>query len=358
MTLAILLTASLPFLAAPQTQTQSDDAALAAFDRLPVLRQAMLVRRVEQRLRQEPDPALRRIASLHADETDTPPATPAPTFDPDEWAPGVAPARHVVEAGSAEHAAVRRAMPASALLPDLARQFDYDWVGGRVVRRPALTWRERFANLLHGYPPDADAAFARVVAALDHDPGHRILADYFGHLYADRQGRVFAGITLYQAWYAGTTLEMPDVDCIAFAVRVLGDTSFESPIPADGRRQRLYTSIEARALAHRKYRTMLEAAAAAFVRAEPVLDGTYGRLAPRFHYLFRVCDDDLDAVRAELVRVGSRDALVAHVDDEVTKNSRAMALRDTRAAELTRMADTVRTVTLDALHVEGQASRR
>lgn len=329
-----------------------DRAALAQFDGLPVLRQVMLVRRAEQRLRQSPDPSLRRILALRVDEAALP-ESPAPVhFDPDALAPGVAPKRRVIAAGDPRHRAVLQAMPSVDVLPDLARGVRYDWRLATIVKAPSPSWRARFQSLLRGYPPNADAAYARVLAALDEDIGQRPAADYFEHTYADRNGNVYEGISLYQAWYAGATLEMPDVDVIAFAVRVLGDGSFVSPIPADARRQRLYATIEARALAYRQYRTMLQAAAAAFVCAEPEMDPMYARLAARFHYLFSVCDDDLARVRDELARFGGREALIEWVDGRVVQDAAAMAVREGRRRELSAMAETVRDAATAALAEE------
>ncbi|HLU40721.1 MAG TPA: hypothetical protein VK081_15155, partial [Planctomycetota bacterium] len=235
--MSILCVAVLGLLAQGPTEELSARDALARFDALPVLRQAMLVRRLEQKVALADDPAVRRIASLRLDPGVPLPDAPAPVwFDPAEWAP-VAPERRVAPPSDPRHRAVRAAMPEVTVMPDLARGVRYDWRTGSIIRARSLGWRERFANLAHGYPPGADEAYARVLAALDRDPLQRRLADYFEHLYADRDGTVWEGVTLYEAWYAGRTMEMPDVDAIAFAVQILGDRSFVSPIPADARRE-------------------------------------------------------------------------------------------------------------------------
>jgi len=341
-----------------QAQATPDEAAaLADFDHLPVLRQAMVVHRVEQRLAQTNDPLVRRIGCMRVDDAALRDAEPVVHFDPTEWARGAAPAREVVPVADARHRSVVEAMPPVAVLPDLARRIVYDWRRGTLVKSAAPpTWRERFANLVHGYPPNADVAYALVLAALDRDPAQRQLADYFEHTYADRDGRVYEGVTLYQAWYAGATIEMPDVDAIAFAVRVLGDASYSSPIPADARRDRLYARIHDRALEHRKYRTMLQAAAAAFVCATPDMDPMYARLAPRFHYLFASCGDDLDRARQTLQQLGTRDGLVEWVDQRVVADADAMELRDGRGRDLETMARTVREAAIKALEEERAAA--
>lgn len=344
-------------LAAGWPQTQDDDrAALARFEALPILRQVMVTRRAEQRLAAESDPSLRRILDLRVDEAALPPPPQAVHFDPVEWTQGVAPARYIIAETDPRHRAVSAAMPAVVVLPDLSRSVHYDWRTGTIVKsKEGSTWRDRFANLLRGYPPNADAAYARVLAALDVDVKQRKLADYFEHTYADRNAGVYAGVTLYQAWYAGETIEMPDVDAIAYAVRILGDTSYHAPIPADARRDRLYAKIQASALSYRKYRTMLEAAAAAFVCAEPEMDEMYARLAPRFHYLFKTSGDDLDRARHTLAQLGSRQALIDWVDAAVVGDETAMERRESRGEELAAMAKKVRAAALRALDEETAA---
>ncbi len=334
----------------------TDAVVLAKFDALPVLRQAMLVRRVEQQLVDGSDVAARRVAALRVDPATLPEAPAAVHFDPKEWAP-VAPARFIIPTSDARNQAVRRAMPSVAVLPDLARGVRYDWLAGRVVKATPLGWRARFTNLLHGYPPGADEAYARVLAALDHSKSQRKLADFFEHTYADRQAGVYEGVTMYEAWYAGEVMEMPDVDAIAFAVRVLGDTSYVSPIPGE-LADDLYGKMKVYALAHRQYRTMLEAAAAAFVRAEPSMDPMYARMAPRFHYLFATHGDDLARVREALVTFKTRDAMIKSVDSTVVEDEAALARRDSRRQELATMATTVRTRLLEGLAEEKAAPQK
>lgn len=337
----------------PQANGASDSDAIAAalkkFEALPALRQAMVVRSIEKQLAESDDASVRRIQALQQDPGQLADSPPPVFFDPQEWTNGVAPPRYVIPHDDPRHRDVRSAMPAIVVLPELARSVRYDWRTGALVKAAPIGWRERFSNLVHGYPPAADAAYARVLAGLDHDPEQRKLADYFEHTYADRSGGVYAGVTLFEAWYAGDTIEMPDVDAIAYAVKLRGDRSFQSPIPGDHRRDRLYEFIKRSALSHRKYRTMLEAAAAAFVRAEPDMDPMYARLAPRFHYLFATHEDDLDRVRGALAKLGSRDALIESVDSTVVADPQAMDRRERRKEELAAMEQKIRALAIEKL---------
>lgn len=323
------------------------------FEALPILRQAMVVRRAEQRVLEDSLPAVARIVVFHGGDEEVPERGPLPFFDPDEWTGGVAAPRHVIPASDPKHVAVRASAPHIEVLGDLHRRFAYDWGRGILVREPtALSFAQRFANLLHGYPPGSDEAFAKLQAALDWDASQEPLRAYFEHAYCDLDGGVYDGVTIYEAWYAGTTVNMPDVDVIPFAVKILGDKSYRSPIPANARRERLYAQIRDKALAYRQYKTTVEAAAAAFVCAEPKMDPMYARMVPRFHYLWKQHGDDVARVHGVLTSMRTRDRLIAEVDGTVVSDPDAMATRDRRKSELAAMAARVRDAALTALSEE------
>ena len=162
-------------------------------------------------------------------------------------------------------------------------------------------------------PAGSDAATAAILQHLDSDGTERDVAAWFGHLYADRNGRVFADVTLYEAWYSNKTVEVPDIDAIAFARKILRTRSFVSPIPAGSRRDRLYRQISRAFAEHRQYRTLREAAAASFVAAEPPLESTYRSLIPRMHLLWSICNFDIGAVERRLA-AGDRSELLQDLD--------------------------------------------
>jgi hypothetical protein len=321
----------------------------ARFRALTPTRQALVVRSAEQQVSADPDPGVQRILSLYQSFSTFPEATPREFHDPKRWAKGAAPERTLIEPGTPEHDLVLQKMPKVELLADLHKAVFYDWGKGQVVRRSTpLSFQQRFENLLAGYTPGSDVAVARVLAALDQDQGQRPLAAYLEHLYADLQARVYRDVTLYQAWYSGQILDVPDVDAIPFAVQLLDDTSFHSPIPNDARRARLYQQIRDRVAPFRKYRTLREAGAAAFVRAEPQIDPLYQPLVPRFHYLFATHGDDAAAV-ARLLQKNEREALIGDVDSVVKGGHEAFAVREGRKQELLAMAERVRAAALEAL---------
>ena len=192
-------------------------------------------------------------------------------------------------------------------------------------------------------------AAAEVLSLLDTDKRQRKIGAYLENLYADLDARVYAGVTLYEAWCSGKVLAVPDVDSIAFERTILGTRRFKSPIPADKRRDRLYQRIQDHAFAFRKYRTLREACAAAFVAAEPKLDPIYDRLVPRFHYLFATKDHDPEAVAKFVSRFADRDAFVEKLDKEIGSRTENVDKRREQQAVMSAMQRRIREGALNYL---------
>ncbi len=333
----------------PQDSQPAAGEPLARFMALPVVQKAALVRTLEKRLQRDPDPALQRILGLQRGAEHWPEAPPPRVHDPEVWAKGVAPARSWVPAGSVEHRAMRAQYPRPRCLDDLCTAVVYDWGSARVVRTKPLSIEQVYANALAGYPPGSDEAVAQILQALDTDQKQQQVAAYFAHTYADLEAKLYEGITLYESWYSGRVCDIPDVDAIPFAVGILDDKSYVSPIPADRRRERLYMRIRDQAHAHRLYRTLREAAAAAFVRGEPILEPPYDLLVPRFHLLWQECDDEPKRLGALLAGATSRDGLLAEVDARVKRSPEVFVRREARKHELTELAARVRALALTLL---------
>lgn len=291
---------------------------LERFRALPAEDRARLVSLFERAVMKDFDPTIQRIVSIGPSFRSIPVAK-SPTWNRAErWAKGVAPRRTLVHEGTKEYEAVRRRIPARTFLPDLNQAIRYSWREGRIVRRERpLSPEESFENFLHGYAPRSDMAAAQVLLLLDKDPKQRKIGAYLENLYADLDAKVYDGITLYEAWYSGEVLAVPDVDSIAFERTILRTHRFRSPIPANKKREKLYQRIQERAFAFRKYRTLREACAAAFVAADPPLDEIYKRLVPRFHYLFAIKEHDPEAVADFVSRFKDRDGFVGKLDEEI-----------------------------------------
>jgi hypothetical protein len=155
----------------------------------------------------------------------------------------------------------------------------YEWGTGEIVRTGDPDDPETvFANAFHGYPPGLDLAHALALRALDRGD-ERVLMHALAHAYTDRGGGVYPGITLYDAWDSLLEIEMPDVDALGFVHEVLDDwKTWWAPIPSS-EHESLYKMIAEHFERARKYRSLREAVADAFLVSAPV--ARYGFEAQR-----------------------------------------------------------------------------
>jgi hypothetical protein len=338
-------------------QVPADPRSTAAIERFAALgfrQKAAVIRAIQRATEALDDPLARRIAALRID-LDELPAAPdaAPIHDPATYAraeheAGRAPARTPVPADDPAHRAVRARFARPAFLPDLIREVRYDRATGRLVRGAALGYEELFTNAVHGFVPGSDHAVAQVLAALDRDPEMRQLGRWFAHGYCDLSARAYPPLTLYDAWYSGAIVDVPDVDAIPFAWEILGWKDYRSPLSGPPR-DRLYEEIRRAAGRYRVHRTLGEAAAAALVRAEPRMDPMYALLVPRLHYLWANLDDDLEALAAKL-GAEDRDELLEAVDRAIREpDGRAHAIREGRREALAALEERIRGIALAAL---------
>ncbi|MCA8953000.1 MAG: hypothetical protein KDE27_26045 [Planctomycetes bacterium] len=290
------------------------EALLQRYQRLGRDQRNTVVRNLERRLRLVNDDVLQRVAGFERGIASYPRPASEVFYQPKDYAPVAAP-RHLIAAGTPEHRRATAAMTRFTFLTDLHACVGFDWRLGKAVRlAEGIDDDRRFENYVRGYMPGSDHAIGQILETLDHDIEQRRLANYFEHLYADRNGGVYAGVTMFDAWNAGVVVEMPDTDAIAFAREILQTSSFVAPIPPDRRRTRLYDKVRAAFASHREYRTLRLAAAAAFVAAEPKLDPTYLPLVRRCRWLWLQCNYDVDRFRQRLVEMGDRTTFLAEID--------------------------------------------
>lgn len=296
------------------------EALLARYEKLAPPARSEVARNLERRLSRENHDLLQSIQGLQKGRAAYPQRSPVRWHEPREFAPVASP-RGLHASGSAAHRRMTAGMQPFVLLPDLAAAVTYDWQQGAAVRGDKdLTDDQRIANYARGYAPGADHALAQVLAAVDQEPGQRQAARYFEQLYADRDGGVYAGISLYDAWRSGNKLEMPDTDTIAYARLLLHTEAYVAPIPGDRRRERLYAKIAAGYAAHHEQRTLRQALAATFLAAEPSLDPSWQALVDRCHWLWQTHGRDPQALALRLQRTADRSALLAEVDAAMTRD--------------------------------------
>lgn len=310
--LAAALAAQTTTPAAPPAPTAVD--LLARYQKLDKAQRSEVVRNLEKRCQREPHDVLQSIQARQKGRAAYAQPSTVKWFEPREFAPSAAP-RSLVPASSGAHRVRTDGMKPFVLVPELHKAVGYDWtIGAPVVRGAELNDDLRIANYAHGFAPGADHALAQVLQALDADPEQRRLADYFEHLYADRDGGVYEGVSLYDAWRSGQTQEMPDTDAIAFARLCLDTRAYLAPIPDNRRRERLYQKMATGFANHHEHRTLRQSLAATFVAAEPSLDPAWQSLVDRGHWLWQKHRRDPAALAEWLAKSGDRSDVLREVD--------------------------------------------
>lgn len=177
----------------------------------------------------------------------------------------------------------------------------YHYDAGRqdIVRTGDPADRDRvFENILMGFPPDIDLAEARVEALLDDGS---FMSSYvaFGHAYTDRAGKIYPGITLYDAHDSSEVIEMPDVDTLGILHTIRDDwQSFKAPVP-ERQHKRLYGMIGEAFVPLRQHRHIHRALARTYLHGEPVLEGGFEVQYDMLHTLWETHRSD----PAELAKV-------------------------------------------------------
>ncbi|RMH01150.1 MAG: hypothetical protein D6702_12185 [Planctomycetota bacterium] len=197
-------------------------------------RQRLLDRAYELAL-SVPHPLARAAAGLEAAAGRLSVADPDPAraFAPERYAPALHLRTRVQEPGDPVWEQTARALFAGRRPPDRDRIWEWD-PGRRLLlrpRRPAQP-EQRLARMFAGDWPDPSRLTALAEAALQGDSPADPVADYFRHHYRDREGRVFAGIRLVDAWNSGRKIEVSDVEAVAFLRLIQDRGDVRSPIPA------------------------------------------------------------------------------------------------------------------------------
>jgi len=255
---------------------------------------------------------------------------PGPLFhEPKDFTPGEAArgrvVRTLVAQDSLEAASARERFKPWENQPPYAARLAWDYGANQALAwAPQLEARGRLFNALNGYPPDADVVVAWLLSQFDFEKKHDAAAAYFAHCYADLNGRVYPEVTLYDAWFSGHGLDMPDVDTIAFAKKLMKDSSYVAPLPADAKRQKLYDAMSKSFDDYRKYRVWIDAAAQLLVNPEAdVLRETYEPMRRRLLYLFATEKGDVARIAKRLKEHGTRDKFIDALDTAISADEKA-----------------------------------
>jgi hypothetical protein len=252
-----------------------------------------------------------------------------PFHDPKEFTPGEAARGRVVRVlaapDSLEAASVRERFRPWLNQPPYSARLAWDHGANQALAwAPQLDARGRLYNVLNGYPPEADVLVAWLLSQFDFEKKHDAAARYFGHCYADLNGKVYGDVTLYDAWSSGSGMDMPDVDTIAFARKLMKDSSYVAPLPADARRQKLYDAVSKAFLEYFKYRSWIDGAAQLLVNPDAdVLREFHEPMRRRLLYLFATEKGDVARIAKRLKESGTRDKFIEALDAAIAADEKA-----------------------------------
>ena len=213
-------------------------------------------------------------------------------FDPKEHAPGDPIPRRWLEPDDARAQAELKRMVAKRAAPPLSTAWRYDWGTRTVVRSAEFQSPEHVFQLaLAGLPPQSDLAIALIERALDSGE-EQVALGAFGHAYTDREGWVFPGLTLYDAWCSGQEIEMPDVDNLGLVHTITGKRGrWKAPIPAS-EHDPLYELVGEHFERVHRYRGLRSALAQSYLTGSARLEAAYLPHLLRLHGLWEQCESD------------------------------------------------------------------
>jgi hypothetical protein len=216
-------------------------------------------------------------------------------FDPKTHAPAQPIARRWVEADSALGKQARRRFLDPLPTRRLDAAYAYDYARREVVRHADDQDPDRiFANALAGLPPGLDVVEALVEERLD-DGSQQVAAAAFAHAYTDRSGNAFRGVSLYDAWASGESMEMPDVDQLGIVHTCLGEWKrWKAPVSAQ---EELYAQVGDLFQDLHRHRGLRHALARSYAVGDAVLRDGYAAHLERFHALW----DQASSMPAELL---------------------------------------------------------
>ncbi len=229
-------------------------------------------------------------------------APETPHFDPSTLAPGQPIPRKPLDLDSKAY----QSFAAQLERPRPARRYRAAWAYDWQLREPVRLQDpddpvRHFENACAGFPPQLDLAEALVLQALDDGSQAESLAA-FAHAYTDRNGGVYPGITLFDAWSSGVEMEMPDVDVLGLATALLPklDRRWVAPIPGS-QHKNLYGQLFDRFTPAKQYRGLRESLARTYLQSRPVLhDGFTAAHHDPLHSFWELHASTPTAVAGEL----------------------------------------------------------
>jgi hypothetical protein len=286
-----------------------------------------------------------------------PEEVPAPWFDSKEHTPENDIPRHPLDPQSSQVTSLRRTLLAKVPSPRIQPGFRYDYVTRLVVRGKDWKSPDRiFANALKGFPPDGDLVEALVERALDDGKEQKALTA-FAHAYTDRDGGVYPGITLYDAWGSGTEFETPDVDTLGIVHTVLGDLkTWRAPVDAK-KQEKLFDTIGGLFVAAQRHRGLRHALATTFLEGSAVLGEGYQPALDNLHALWEDTKSTPSELLPRLPASAQRDAFLGEWTKRCKANASLWEAALTRHRTLDDDGETVKKLALRILDEFAPAKR-
>ena len=266
------------------------------------------------------------LQGLEVDRGTLPEHRPLEPYDPEVHAPKQPIPRVWLKP---ESAAAQKAKKTFA--PDrdpMQRTYAYNWATGDIER--LLDERDPealFENALLGIPPKTDLAEALLIKRLD-DGSLRNVHLAFAHPYTDRNGSVFPGMTLYDAWGSGSEMEMPDVDVLGVVHDLLDEwKKWVAPVPG-GAQKKLYDEVGKFWLDAYQHRSLREALAANYLRGKAVPNDAYASMTLAFNAKWEEFSSDPEKVIEELPEPGEPKKWEKYTKDLTSDVAKKKKFRD------------------------------
>jgi hypothetical protein len=178
----------------------------------------------------------------------------------------------------------------------------YDWGRREVVRTGDFDRAQHvFDGALAGFAPNVDLAQALVERALD-DGELATIHGAFGHAYTDREGAVYSGLTLWDAWSSGGEFEMPDVDVLGLVATITGKPPrWKAPVP-ESQHDELYATVGEWYAQARLERGLREACARTYFVGAAALPEAWAPHVLRLHGLWEERESDPAALAAQIAK--------------------------------------------------------
>ena len=199
-------------------------------------------------------------------------------YSPKEYAPALNLKTKHVKVGTKTWARFRKRYLRS-VTPNRYQAWAWDYSAHQFFASTSAKPRDTVIAMLAGRWPDSGKFSAFAEGSLDFERDFDPIADYFEHVYRDRDGKVYDEIRLYDTWGSQVTFGISDVESIAFLRNIEKSKRLQSPIAAsehDG----IYKKIEVQFMAYREYRDLHHALAQRMVDPLGLVPRIYGEIAP------------------------------------------------------------------------------